>query len=126
MSELLGVVASPLPYFLLVLLVFGFAPGFVLRLLVQLYPRDNPRRRELIAELYSVPRIQRPLWVAEQLEVVLFEGVPARLRNRRKQPPGIRVVLRTDDGEPSHYLEVHPNREVIAAILTLKWYRKKK
>jgi DNA-directed RNA polymerase specialized sigma24 family protein len=26
-----------------------------------------------------VPRIQRPLWVAEQLETALFEGLPHRL-----------------------------------------------
>ena len=32
-------------------------------------------RIELVAELYAVPRIQRPLWVAEQLETALFEGL---------------------------------------------------
>jgi hypothetical protein len=48
-------------------LVFGFAPGAALRLIVLLYRRDNLRRKELIGELYAVPRIERPFWVAEQL-----------------------------------------------------------
>lgn len=78
MTELLRIVAS-WPSLLLVVLVFGFAPGFCLRLLVLAYPCNDPRRTELIAELYTVPRIQRPLWVAEQLETALFEGVPHRL-----------------------------------------------
>ncbi len=78
MAELLDMVAS-WPSLLLVLFVFGFAPGFCLRLIVLAYPRDDPRRAELIAELYAVPRIQRPLWVAEQLEVALFEGLARRV-----------------------------------------------
>jgi hypothetical protein len=78
MTELLHTVTS-WPSLLLVVLVFGFAPGFCLRLIVLAYPRSDPRRTELIAELYTVPRIQRPLWVAEQLETALFEGLPHRL-----------------------------------------------
>ena len=77
MAELLAAVAS-WPSLLLVV-VFGFAPGFFLRLFVLTYPRGDPRRVELIAELYAVPRIQRPLWVAEQLEVALFEGLGHRV-----------------------------------------------
>lgn len=78
MAELLEAVVS-WPSLLLVLIVFGFAPGFCLRLIVLAYPRDDPRRKELIAELYAVPRIQRPVWVAEQLEVALFEGLGQRV-----------------------------------------------
>ena len=78
MAELLEAVTS-WPSLLLVIIVFGFAPGFCLRLIVLAYPRSDPRRTELIAELYAVPRIERPLWVAEQLEVALFEGVPHRV-----------------------------------------------
>jgi hypothetical protein len=62
------------------LLVFGLAPGVALRLIVLFYPRGNPRRKELLAELYAVPRIERPFWVAEQLEVAIFEGLRARFR----------------------------------------------
>jgi hypothetical protein len=78
MTELLHVVAS-WPSLFLVVIVFGFAPGFCLRLIALAYPRSDPRRKELTAELYAVPRIQRPLWVAEQLEVALFEGLPHRV-----------------------------------------------
>ncbi len=78
MAELLGTVAF-WPSLLLVVVVFGFAPGLCLRLIVLAYPRDDPRRDELIAELYAVPRIQRPLWVAQQLEVALFEGLVHRV-----------------------------------------------
>jgi hypothetical protein len=78
MAELLKAVAS-WPGLLLVVVVFGFAPGFCLRLIVLAYPRNDHRRAELIAELYIVPGIQRPLWVVEQLEVALFEGLAHRV-----------------------------------------------
>lgn len=91
MAALLETVAS-WPSLLLVIFVFGFAPGFCLRLIVLAYPRGDPRRDELIAELYVVPRIQRLLWVAQQLEVALFEGLGHRvsatiqqLRDRRRK-----------------------------------------
>ena len=78
MTELLGAVTSGWNL-LWVLVVFGVAPGFCLRLIVLAYPRADPRRRELLTELYAVPHIKRPLWVAQQLEVALFEGLGHRL-----------------------------------------------
>lgn len=66
--------------FLLAVVVYGFAPGFLLRLLVLVYERDDPRRKELIAELYEVPRLKRPFWVAEQLETAIFDGLVPRVR----------------------------------------------
>jgi len=78
MDELVQAVASWRDL-VFVLVVFGFAPGFVLRLLVRLYPRDDPRRTELIAELYALDRWKRPLFVTEQIETVLFEGLPHRV-----------------------------------------------
>jgi hypothetical protein len=89
MDELLEAVAS-WPSLGLVVVVFGFAPGFCLRLIVLAYPRGDPRRAELIAELYAVPRIQRPLWVAEQLEVALFEGLGHRVSAAIRQIAGRR------------------------------------
>lgn len=68
------------PTLLLAVLVYGFAPGFLLRLLVLVYERDDPRRAELIAELYEVPRLKRPFWVAEQIETAIFDGVGPRVR----------------------------------------------
>jgi hypothetical protein len=91
MTELLEALASPWN-FLWAVIVFGFAPGFCLRLFVLAYPSDDPRRRELIAELYAVPRIKQPLWVAQQLEVALFEGLANRVsaairrRTARRRP----------------------------------------
>src|SRR5687767_12631452 len=68
------------PTFLLGLLVFGFAPGALLRIIVLAFVRDDPRRRELLAEVHAVPYLERPLWVVEQMEVALFEGLWERLR----------------------------------------------
>jgi hypothetical protein len=65
--------------FVIVLLVFGTAPGLVLRLIVLAFPADDPRREELLAELYAVPRYERPLWVAEQIEIAISEGLWGRL-----------------------------------------------
>lgn len=68
------------PTLLIALIVFGFAPGALLRLIVLAFDQDDPRRDELLAELYAVPRLERPFWVFEQLEVALFEGLLDRLR----------------------------------------------
>ena len=64
----------------LVLLIYGLAPGAFLRVICLAFHRDDARRQELRAELHAVPRPLRPLWVAEQLEVALFDGVGERLR----------------------------------------------
>lgn len=65
--------------------IFGFVPGFVLRLLVSIYPKDDPRRRELVAQLYTLKRVERLFFVAEQLETVLFDGLPARFASMRRR-----------------------------------------
>lgn len=67
------------PMLVLALIVFGFAPGLVLRLIVFAFHKDDPRRHELRGELYHVPRFERPFWVMEQLEVALVEGLGQRL-----------------------------------------------
>ncbi len=67
------------PTLLVALLVFGFAPRAILRVIVLAFPSDEPRRRELLAELHAVPRLERPFWVVEQLEVALVEGLGGRL-----------------------------------------------
>jgi ABC-type uncharacterized transport system permease subunit len=77
-------VANPVNL-LWILIIFGFAPGFVLRTIVLCYPRKCPRRRELVAELYAMKRYERPLWVAEQIETALFEGLGLRLAQRRER-----------------------------------------
>ena len=67
------------PSFAGVLIVFGFAPRAVLRIIVLAFERDDPRRDELLAEVNAVPRLERPFWVAEQLEVAVFEGLRDRV-----------------------------------------------
>lgn len=69
-------------------LVFGVAPGLFLRLLVLIYPRDDPRRRELVAQLYTLGRVERLLFVGEQFETALFEGTRQRLANLRRMRAG--------------------------------------
>lgn len=67
------------PALVAALLVFGFAPRALLRLIVLAFEPDDPRRYELLAELHAVPRMDRPFWVLEQLEVALFEGIWGRM-----------------------------------------------
>ena len=42
--------------------------------------RPLRRRDELLAQLYVLGRVERPFFVAQQLETVLFEGIPLRLK----------------------------------------------
>lgn len=76
-GELIGVPGT-LGAFALAVLIFGFAPGMALAAIVRLIP-DVDRRLELQAELYEVPRWERPFWVAQQLEVALRIGVAPRV-----------------------------------------------
>ena len=64
------------------LVIFGFAPGAALRLIVLAFRKGDPRRAELRGELPAVPRWERPFWVAQQLECALFEGVGPRIARR--------------------------------------------
>ncbi|MEV7042538.1 hypothetical protein [Amycolatopsis sp. NPDC051061] len=108
MAELIEAVAS-WQTLLLVVGVFGFAPNFVLRLLVLVYPKDDPRRQELIAELKAMKWIERPLWVGEQFGTVLTDGLPHRIsssRQRRRDKKAQksksvtdRIYKVTDDGD---------------------------
>jgi len=121
MRELLEI-ATSLPSLLLVLLVFGFAPGVCLRLIVLAYPRTDPRREELIAELYRVPRIQRPLWVAEQLEVALFEGlahrVSAVIRSRADRASTAELLSRARERDLAAWDEImHRYGELVTSTV---------
>lgn len=62
-------------WYLLTLLVHGLAPGLLLRVIVVAFDKNDPRRQELIAELYAVPFVRRPYWVAQQLETALSDGI---------------------------------------------------
>jgi hypothetical protein len=67
------------PLFVLALLVYGFAPGLLLRLIVRAFHPEDSRREELLAEIHAVPRLERPFWVFEQLEVAISEGLWDRI-----------------------------------------------
>lgn len=106
LANLLAPLASwtSVGFFGLIVFVFGFAPGAVLRVVVRCYPADSPRRQELLAELYEVPRLERPFWVAEQTELAIFEGLGCRLWNAQSRyecapRQGYWVFLRYADGE---------------------------
>jgi hypothetical protein len=62
----------------LAIAVIVIVPGLLLRFVVLVYPRGDERRDELIAEMYAVPFLRRPLWVFQQVEVILWEGLPER------------------------------------------------
>jgi hypothetical protein len=68
-------------------LTFGLAPGLLLRVIVLMYPKDDPRRTELLAELYSEEGkrayLDRVVWVFEQLELALCEGLRLRAAHSR-------------------------------------------
>lgn len=66
-------------------LVYGVAPGAVLRLILLVFPKNHPRRLELPAEMQAVPYKYRPIWVSEQLEVAIREGLPARWAKTREE-----------------------------------------
>jgi hypothetical protein len=80
------------PLLLTALGVWGFAPGVVNRLIARMFPLGDPRRKEMVAELYEVPRWEQPFWVAQQLERGFSEGLPARLRRRRKLPGDLQRI----------------------------------
>ena len=97
------------------LLVFGFAPGAALRLIVLAYQREDPRRKELLSELSHVPRIERPFWVAEQLETALSDGLRGRViawRAKRSIPALVTTV-------PAVVLMRDPERGVDELVVSL-------
>lgn len=90
---------------LLAIAVFGVFPGLSARVLSKAYPRRDPRRKEMVAEVYAVPRMERLLWVGEQLERVLTEALPARLAERRESRPRVQARNPVARPERTHWSE---------------------
>ncbi|WP_028933541.1 hypothetical protein [Pseudonocardia spinosispora] len=87
--------------------VFGFAPGFFLRAVVlPCYPKEHPRRQELAAELYAVPRLRRWFWVLEQFETGLFDGLNDRVRRRSKTRRHDLKVVVLREGQAVRRIEI--------------------
>lgn len=92
MTEFLDLVTS-WQMLVLVLSVYGIVPGAALRAIVLLYPSGDPRRRELLAELYGIPHKIRPIWVAQQLETAFFDGLVPRLSKRLSKKGAARRLV---------------------------------
>jgi hypothetical protein len=88
------------------MVVLGFAPGAALRIIVLAFERSDPRRRELLAELYAVPWLERPLWVAEQAEVALAEGMGGRLAKGYRRLAPVKRAARWWHGEKDDFLHM--------------------
>ncbi len=73
-------------------------PGWLLRQVVRVYPKGDPRRQELVAELRGVPFKERWFFVAQCLEVAVSEGMPSRYRSVRER----RSTLSTPAGYAGH------------------------
>lgn len=79
--------------FLTVLVAFALAPYLLVRVGSLLFPKDDARRAEMIAEYYVVPRRDKPFWALEQLVRGLIEGTAARLKLRAQGQPGVLVAI---------------------------------
>ena len=100
MTDLAHLVLS-WPTLLIALAVFGYAPAAVLRVVLKLYSKQDARRRELHAELFAVPRWERPFWVAEQIELALVEGAGPRIKRRCAQVWRRRLIRKLVIGVPA-------------------------
>ncbi|WP_410639846.1 hypothetical protein [Amycolatopsis sp. lyj-346] len=97
-TELLSRVADwSLVTLLMTAVVFGFLPKLAMHILTLIYPKNHARRAELRAELEVVPHRKRLLWVAEQVATVLFDGVPARVRDLQMRRQGRKIDRRRTD-----------------------------
>lgn len=78
---------------LAILITVVYALG--VRAVALLYPRSDPRRVELIAERYKVPRKERLLWIFEQFETAWLDGREARAEARAERKAARRLPLLT-------------------------------
>jgi hypothetical protein len=72
---------------LLVLLSTRVCPQLLVRLFAKVYPKGDPRAKEMVGEVYRIRPYQRPGWALEQAELAWFEGRQARalVRVERKE-----------------------------------------
>lgn len=73
------VTALGIGHAVLAVLVLGATPRLALRLIVLAHPRDTLLRDQIMADFEDVALLERPIWVASQLEVALIEGIGIRL-----------------------------------------------
>jgi hypothetical protein len=85
--------------------------------IVLAFRRDDSRRKKLIGELYAAPWIERPFWVAEQLEIALFKGLRGRLTARSGEARKKKTIPTRYLGQTSQ--EVHSSVQDTYVILNL-------
>lgn len=56
----------------------------VARVLALMYPRQHPRRAELLAEINEVPCRERVGWLIGEAVACLRDGISSRVNSRRK------------------------------------------
>jgi hypothetical protein len=77
--ELLGIKG-----FVSSLLIFAVAPGALLRVLLTAWPKGDPVRAELLADLAMLRFRDRPFFVAAQIPNAVCDGLGARLQETRR------------------------------------------
>jgi len=99
------------------LFLLGLVPNLFLRLIVKVWPKDDPVRKELLANLEALPAHRRPFYVLDQLLNAFTDGLHARLeraRSHRSRPSReksslqrrerfsvLRAIFLRRSGEPS-------------------------
>lgn len=100
--------------------ITGFIPVIATKLVVKLYPKVDPRRSELVAELFAVPFRDRPAWVCQCLALGLTEGLSSRLREgRRKSASAGRTPIATATTRALDVIIVLVAVPVLVPVLTL-------
>jgi hypothetical protein len=84
------------PALLVAVLLFSFGPHLLLLLVLLLYPEGSDRPKQLLADLFDVPRWKKPFWVFEIALMAVFEAVPARVANRRRRAGSTQQVILTN------------------------------
>jgi hypothetical protein len=60
-------------------------PRLTIRCIAAAYPHDDPRRHELIAEVYALPWLRGAGFVFGQFATVLVDAIPARRKGTTRQ-----------------------------------------
>lgn len=124
MNELVNVPITPwyaIPAAVgLLALTFAAAPGVLLHLGVLLFPKKDERRKQFTADLYDVPYLKRPFWVAGTIIRCLFEGLPKRVRAFRERgntsPTGSSHLEGAAIGTPSNGGTLWPLVKALALL----------
>jgi hypothetical protein len=86
-------------FVVIVLLVFGFAPGAVLRIVVKAWPKGDPMRGALRGDFAVRSHWERPFFVAAQIDNALFDGLGAR-RSLQSKTTGLKTMDNRRDPSP--------------------------